>query len=329
MSTRVRRPRDRLRAMRVDRAPEPVRFSCAASPEWVIRCRTRPLVRLRAVLAIALALGSSACYGVSNFLGPQLARRHTIVVLLLISQVAALIGCALYLAGDGGAALPAGSMLLALVAGAGNAAGLIGFYKAAELGPLSIVAPLGATGAIVPVAYGLATGDTLKATQVAGVVLAMCGAALAARAEPRDARAEARYPDPRASVIWALGSAVAFGVFLTALPKASQDGRAWALFDARLMLVALLVLWAGRRIGTLRASWDLPLMAIPGLLLVGGTVLYTVAADHGQLSLVSVVGSLFPVVTVGLGVVLLGERLSRAQAIGVSAAMAGVVLIAL
>jgi len=289
---------------------------------------TEALPDCRAVLAIALALGSSACYGVSNFIGPQLARRHTIVTILLISQVAALIGCALYLAGDGGPALPAGSMLLALLAGVGNAAGLIGFYKAAELGPLSIVAPLGATGAIVPVAYGLATGDTLKATQVAGVVLAMAGAALAARAEPRR-RPESRYPDPRASVVWALGSAVAFGVFLTALPKASQDGRAWALFDARLALLALLALWAGRRIGGLRASWDLPLMAVPGLLLVGGTVLYTVAADHGQLSLVSVVGSLFPVFTVGLGVVLLGERLSRAQAIGVSAAMAGVVLIAL
>ena len=178
------------------------------------------------MLALALALGSSACYGLSNFIGPQLARRHTIVTILLVSQLAALIGCALYLAGDRGPALPAGSMLLAVLAGLGNGAGLIGFYKAAELGPLSIVAPIGATGAIVPVAYGLATGDTLKATQVAGVVLAMAGAALAARAEPAGAQRASRYPDPRASVIWALGSAVAFGVFLTALPKASEDGRA-------------------------------------------------------------------------------------------------------
>lgn len=332
MSTRVCRPRAPLRAMRVDRAPEPVRFSCAASPERAIslhRAAVAALPDCRAVLALALALGSSACYGLSNFIGPQLARRHTIVTILLVSQLAALIGCALYLAGDRGPALPAGSMLLAVLAGLGNGAGLIGFYKAAELGPLSIVAPIGATGAIVPVAYGLATGDTLKATQVAGVVLAMAGAALAARAEPVGAQRASRYPDPRASVIWALGSAVAFGVFLTALPKASEDGRAWALFDARLALLALMALWAGRRIGSLRVSRDLPLMAIPGVLLVCGTVLYTVAADHGQLSLVSVVGSLFPVVTVGLGVALLGERLSRAQAIGVSAAMAGVVLIAL
>ena len=59
------------------------------------------------MLAIALALGSSACYGVSNFVGPQLAKRHTIVAVLLLSQVAALVACAVYLAGSGEGALPA------------------------------------------------------------------------------------------------------------------------------------------------------------------------------------------------------------------------------
>jgi drug/metabolite transporter (DMT)-like permease len=71
------------------------------------------------------------------------------------------------------------------------------------------------------------------------------------------------------------------------------------------------------------------LLAVPGVLLVIGTVMYTTAADHGQLSLVSVLGSLFPVVTVGLGVALLGERMSRAQALGVAAALTGIALIAL
>jgi drug/metabolite transporter (DMT)-like permease len=279
------------------------------------------------VLAIALALGSSACYGVSNFLGPQLARRHAVTTVLVASQTAALIACAVYLAVERGAALPAPSLGLAVLAGIGNAAGLIFFYRAAELGPLSLVAPIGAIGAIVPVTWGLATGDTLGPAQVAGIVLALGGAALAARARPPEGP-QPRYPDPRTSVAWAAGSAVAFGIFLTALPKASTDGRAWALFDARLALLALLLVWAGPRVSVLRDTRELPLLAVPGLLLVSGTVLYTVAADHGQLSIVSVAGSLFPVFTVGLGVALLGERLSRPQAIGVAAAMAGVVLIA-
>jgi drug/metabolite transporter (DMT)-like permease len=282
----------------------------------------------RTVLAIALALGSSACYGVSNFIGPQLARRHALVSVLVVSQLAALLGCAVYLAGERGAALPATSLMLAFLAGAGNAAGLIGFYKAAELGPLSVAAPVGALGAIVPVTWGLAGGEALEPTQAAGLLLAMGGAALAVRREPERTRPEPDYADPRASALWAAASAVAFGVFLTALPAAAEDGRAWALFDARVALIALLALWAGRRLRRVRASPDVPLLAVPGLLLVAGTVLYTIAADHGQLSLVSVAGSLFPVFTVGLGVALLGERLSRVQAVGVSAAMAGVVLIA-
>jgi drug/metabolite transporter (DMT)-like permease len=280
----------------------------------------------------ALALGSSACYGVSNFLGPQLARRHALVSVLVLSQIAALLVCALYLAFDHGRTLPSADVWLALLAGFSNAAGLIGFYKAAELGPLSVAAPIGAVGAIIPVVWGLAGGDRLRAPQVLGIALAMGGAALAARRPaftPAGGSAHPAYPNPRASVVWAAGSAVAFGVFLAALPKASAYGRAWALFDARLALVALLAVWAGRDLLAIRFERGSGLLAVPGLLLVTGTLMYTAAADRGELSLVSVLGSLFPVVTVGLGVTLLSERLSRTQAIGVLAALVGIVLIAL
>jgi drug/metabolite transporter (DMT)-like permease len=279
------------------------------------------------MLALTLALGASLCYGVSNFVGPQLVRRYALVSVLVLSQAAALAACALYLALDGGRALPTPDMWLALLAGAGNAGGLIGFYKAAELGPLSVVAPIGAAGAVVPVAWGLASGDSLRALQAVGLVLAMGGAVLVARRTA--GHHSVRYPDPRAGAIWAAASAVAFGVFLTALPKASAHGRAWALLDARLALVALLAVWAGRELSAIRFDRASTLFAIPGVLLVVGTIMYTTAAAHGQLSLVSVLGSLFPIVTVGLGMGLLGERLSSVQAVGVAAALTGIVLIAL
>jgi drug/metabolite transporter (DMT)-like permease len=279
------------------------------------------------VLAIALALGSSACYGVSNFIGPQLARRHTLVSVLMLSQVAALAASALYLAASGGRALSSADMWLALLAGAGNAGGLIGFYIAAELAPLSVVAPVGAIGAVVPVIWGLATGDSLKLTQATGLVLAMGGAALAARRPPPTPHQARRYPDPRRGALWAAGSAVAFGVFLTALPAASAHGQAWALFDARVGVVLLTGLWAGRKLRAIRISGRSALLTIPGLLLITGTLLYTTATARGELSLISVLGSLFPVVTVGLGVALLQERLSQAQLVGVVAALSGIVLI--
>ena len=261
------------------------------------------------MFAIALALGCSACYGVSNFLGPQLVRRHTLASVLVISQLAALGVCVLYLVLAGGRSLPRADVWVALLAGVGNAGGLIGFYKAAELGPLSVVAPIGALGAVVPVAWGIASGDSLRAIQVLGLALAMSGAVLAARRPAAGGEGVPDYPNPRLSAIWAAGSAVAFGVFLTALPLASAHGRPWALFDARLGMVILLVLWARRELPDLRPSRKVGLLAIPGLLLVAGTLLYTAAAARGQLSLVSVLGSLFPIFTVGLGVVALRERL--------------------
>jgi drug/metabolite transporter (DMT)-like permease len=279
------------------------------------------------VLAIALALGSSACYGVSNYVGPQLAKRSTIVAVLVVSQLAALVACVLYLAARGGTALGAGDAAVAALAGVGNAAGLIGFYKAAELGPLSIAAPIGALGAIVPVAWGIATGDELTALEAVGIALALAGAALVAR-RAEDPDEQQSYPDPRASVLWAIGSAVAFGVFLVALPEAAAADQAWALLDARIAVVVLVVAWAGRELGRVRLDAGTAALTVPGLLLVAGTILYIVAADHGRLSIVSVLGSLFPVFTVGLSVALLDDRLSRSQTAGLVAAFAGIALIA-
>lgn len=277
------------------------------------------------MLAIVLALGSSACYGVSNFVGPQLAKRHALVAVLVTSQVAALIACLAYVLVDRSSPLSAHDTWIAFVAGAGNAGGLIGFYKAAELGPLSVVAPIGALGAIVPVLYGLLSGEALTAIEAAGLLLALGGGALAARVTRSE---EVVYEDPRGSVLWAAGSAFAFGVFLTALPQVSDHGRAWSLLDARFALVAILLVWAGRRVLDIRPGRESIALSVPGLLLVAGTVFYTVAADHGQLSIVSVLGALFPVFTVSLAAIVLAERLSRSQAVGVAAALAGIVLIA-
>jgi uncharacterized membrane protein len=279
------------------------------------------------LLAIALSLGSAACYGVSNFVGPQLARRHTLVAVLLVSQLAALAACVAYLLAAGSSGLTSEETALAALAGAGNAGGLIGFYKAAELGPLSIAAPIGALGAIVPAVWGIATGDRLPALEAVGLVLAIVGAALVAR-RADDPDEAVRYPNPKASVVWAVGSAIAFGVFLTALPPAAESGRAWALLDARLVLVAIIAVWAGRRLAEVRPQHATLTLATPGLLLVVGTLLYTFALDHGQLSVVAVLGSLFPLFTVGLSVALLDDRLSREQAIGVVAAFTGIALIA-
>jgi drug/metabolite transporter (DMT)-like permease len=277
------------------------------------------------VVTVLLALGSSACYGVSNYIGPLLARRETLFAVLFVSHLAALLGALVYLAAERGDFVTGGALALAALAGAGNAGGLIGFYKAAELGPIAVAAPIGATGATIPVVWGLAHGDSLTPVQASGMVLALIGCVLAAR---RPAPPSAAYPDPRASVAWAAGSAIAFGTFLTALPAAAEHGRAWAIFDARIALLIILVVWFSNEVRHLRLGRRTPVLTIPGLLLLSGTLLYAIAADRGQLSLVSVLSAMAPVFTVALSVGLLGERPTRTQTVGVAAALAGVVLIA-
>jgi drug/metabolite transporter (DMT)-like permease len=65
-----------------------------------------------------------------------------------------------------------------------------------------------------------------------------------------------------------------------------------------------------------------------GLADVAANGLFAFATGHGLLALVAVLGSLYPVVTVLLAHVLLSERLTRPQQIGIAVALAGVCAIA-
>ena len=162
---------------------------------------------------------------------------------------------------------------------------------------------------------------------IAGIVLAIGGAVLAARVPERPDHPPPR--DLRGCVAFAVAGAIGFGVLLVALPPASEHGRFWALLDARLALVAfLVVLVLGRRESPRVPPAALPRLAVPGLLLIAGTLLYVLATEHGAVSIASVCASLNPVVTVLLSLALLGERVSRTQAAGIAAAIAGVALIA-
>lgn len=276
------------------------------------------------MLALVLALGTSLAYGTSNFLGPLLGRRHTLASVLLLGQLAALAGAALLVVGSGERVPTGGAIAVGIVAGAGNILGLAAFYKAATLTSVSVVSAIGATaGTALPVVWGLATGEALSATQASGIAVAITGGVLASQSSEH---AIVTLP----GVLWSLLSALGFGTLLIALPEAAREGIAWALLDARIAVVVLLV--AG--ILALRAPVtapprSVPLLAVPGLLLLLGTLMYAEATQHGLLSVVAVLASLATVVTAALAFLVSGERLSRLQRAGIALATLGVVLLAL
>ncbi len=278
-------------------------------------------------MAAALALATSVCYGLSNFVGPLLSRGNPLFVVLVSGQaVAFAVSGAVVLAGP--LAMPAPAALAAaLGAGLGNAGGLLAFYRAAALGPLSIVAPVAATSAGVPVLAGLVAGEALTAARLTGIALALAGVVLAAR---RPAGGADRLADRTRSLAWAVGAALGFGVFLTLIAPASVGGTFWAVFASRGSLLVVLVATAVvLRHGLVARPRALPRLAAPGLLLFAGTLAYSAATRRGDLSVVSVLASSAPVVTVALAFAVLRERPTRAQWAGVAAALAGVALLAL
>jgi drug/metabolite transporter (DMT)-like permease len=274
-------------------------------------------------LALALALGSSLVWGSADFAGGSLTKRLPAFAVTVLSQGAGFVALVVAVAMRGD--LGVRSFWLGLIAGAGGGAGLAAFYRALSLGTMSVVSPLVACGAVVPFAISLATGERPAGVAIAGAVLALGGAILASVDEHRSASR-----DRSRAVVLAVVAALALGLFVYFLGLGSREGDALStLFGARVGSLALLIALASWRRAPLtvpRAS--LAAVALVGLADVSANALFAVASGHGLLALVSVLGSLYPIVTVLLAHVLLGERLTRAQQAGVAVAMAGVVAIA-
>jgi drug/metabolite transporter (DMT)-like permease len=278
------------------------------------------------VLAVVLALASSLCWGTADFLGGLQSRRRPLVTVLLVAQVAAVALGAVYVIASRDPFPDLGPAALATGAGVAGCLALAAFYRGLAIGTMSIVAPISATGAAVPVLVGVVSGERPGLIQIAGIALAMAGIVLAAR-EPGDAPPSG--PDARTSVGLALLAAVGFGTFFVLLDRATEHGGApWSLLFVRAGEVAMLGVLALVQRPTMPSG----LRDAAPLLLIGGidfaaTAFFALATEQGLLSIVSVVGSLYPAVTVVLARVLLAERVSRSQEVGVIATLAGVVAI--
>jgi drug/metabolite transporter (DMT)-like permease len=278
------------------------------------------------VIAVGLAMLASACWGLADFGGGLMSRRLPAALILLVQQATAfvIVGVVIVAAGEGPP--DTRGVLLSLGAGVCGATALGLFYRALALGTMSIVAPISACGVAVPVFVGVATGDRPSALQAAGLLVTVAGVLLASR----EAEHEAVGGGPnRTSVLLALVAAVGFGTYFVLSDSAADDSILWLLFLGRCAALPLLV-GVGLVNRTLRAPVprDLGLMAAIGAFDLLATGLYAIAMTEGALSIVAVVGALYPVTTVLLARAVLHERLQRVQAVGVVLAFSGVAAIA-
>jgi drug/metabolite transporter (DMT)-like permease len=212
----------------------------------------------------------------------------------------------------------------AMLSGVSLIGGMWCLYRALAIGPMSVLAPIFATGAIVPVLWGVVSGEAPNAFTFAGLAVAGAGSVLAARAPSTDGERV----DPR-GVAYALGAALGIGIGLVLTDVAAEQDALSAVFVERLTEVVIVVALLASRWRT----WG-PQLRSPGLLPLAGTIditaslLFAVASRTGLLPVVSVLSSLYPVVTVLLARALLAERMSRGQFGGAALTLVGVAFVA-
>jgi drug/metabolite transporter (DMT)-like permease len=276
------------------------------------------------LLAIALGLGAGLSWGISDFLGGLKSRTLDLLAVLVLSQGMGLALVAVIVAVRGEGPPASEQLLYASISGIGGVVGLAAFYRGLAVGAMAVVAPIAATGAVIPVVAGLISGERPTAPQAMGIAAAIAGVVLASR-EPPEAGRPAR---AARGVGLALVAACGFGGFFVAMDAASEDDVFWAVLVNRVTSISVLLLAAL----ALRRSLAVPrgeagVLLLIGTMDIGANALYAAGSTEGLISLVAVLASLYPVVTIVLARLVLHERVRALQRVGIAVALGGVALI--
>jgi drug/metabolite transporter (DMT)-like permease len=280
------------------------------------------------VIAAGLGLTAALCWGTFDYLGSLRSRQLTPLWMLTVSQGIAFAGSAVAVAIAGTGPPPLGEALLAIAAGLAYTVSLAAFFRAVTVTRISVVAPISAGGAAIPVLAGILSGDDPGTAGLLGIAITLTGVCALCVATPGEDS-----PDiaPRLGVVLGLVSALGTGLYFLGIDLAATDDVLWTL--AIVSGVAFATLAAAVR---LRRGADVPPggrvlapLILPGCFVLAGGVAYAFATTLGELSVVVVLAALYPAIPALLAWLLLGERLRRVQQLGAAAALIGVGLMAL
>ena len=276
------------------------------------------------MLSAGFALAASLAWGFGDFLGGVKSRVLPALVVMGASQPFGLAILAVLVAVRGSA--PDGpEVAWAALAAVLGTTGLAAFYRGMAAGAMSVVAPIASVAAGFPVVWGLVQGDKVSFLQEVGFVAAL-GGSLMASLERGGGGERRRFA---AGAGWGVLAMLAFGGYYVPLHMAAQHDWLWPSLVFRMTSVTIVwsaLLVSRARLGGVRPH--LAVLAAVGVLDTGGNVFFAAASStHGLLSVVSVLASLYPVATVLLARLALGERVQFSQDVGVVVTLAGVVLI--
>jgi drug/metabolite transporter (DMT)-like permease len=269
-----------------------------------------------------LALISAALFGVADFAGGLASRTISAWRVLAWSQLFGLPLLIIALATIGKADFTAHDLAFGAAAGLFGLVGLALLYTALAAGTMSIVSPIvGVVSASIPVIWGLAAGESLTAGQWVGIVAAIVAVVLIAghRSHTRP---------PNAILLQALGAAVAFAMFFIAMDQTSADSGLWPLAAARAVTLPV-----GFAVAGITASVAIPPRSVlphvtfAGVADIGANMAVLVALQLGSLAITAVLASLYPAFTAIAAIIILREKPTLRQSIGIVLAVtAGAIL---
>jgi drug/metabolite transporter (DMT)-like permease len=284
---------------------------------------------------IVFGLFSAVSWGTGDFLGGMLTRKMAALEVVVWSQVTGLLGIIALITIVHTPFTPV-AFTWGAVSGLAGLIGLLALYRGLALGPMTLVAPISACGAIVPLAIETIAGNLPPFVALLGVGVALCGIMLASMSthdgSSRDNmpwRTLIQSPGIRYAIV-AAGGLGLFFYFIARGVQGNHSAVLWSIAGARVASILVIFAWLALTKGFTAQPIRYPLMLIgTGICDTGANALFALATTFGgNLGIISVLGSLYPIATVILAFIILRERLSVRQSFGVALALAGVALMA-
>jgi drug/metabolite transporter (DMT)-like permease len=274
-------------------------------------------------MSAAIALLSALSFGIADFLAGLMSRRAHFAFVGLLSQSAGL-SLAITVALHDGRAPPAHDLGIGCLAGLGSSVGLLTLYRGLARGTMGVVGCVSAVGAAgLPVAYGFLQGERLSGVAVLGMLVAFPGVWLVSQDSQKSSW---QLTGARDGLVAGIG----FAVMFIALGSSGGDGTWWPVAASQAVSCTFMLAYvvaSGATSEGMRSWTASRCCLLIGLLTSAGTLGFRWASSLGSLSISSLLASMYPGVTLLLATVLLHERLSTRQQVGLGVSAAAIVFI--
>jgi uncharacterized membrane protein len=276
-------------------------------------------------VAALLALIASLTWGVADYMGGIASRKASPTQVLVVAYPsgAVIITLMAFLAVPGEFSTDAA--LWGILAGSIGALAVALLYIALSRGPMGVVSPITAVmSGAVPTAVGLLNGERLTPLGITGIAIAALAVILVSREKGEHVKVAP------STILISIASGSAIGLYLSALSLAPEESGIWAATVGRWtssILVAVVVFAVIKNFTRNGFPWKLAIVS--GFLDATANAVFQLASQRGLLSIVAVLGSLYPATTALLARFLIQERLSRIQIVGVLLAFLAAALLAL